>query len=253
MILILLLALILPATAAKVPPTPTEWRIGQQVHVRINGLNPEDKAEAIDYLKSLIEPLELDHSYVFDDNLSRQPYGSEGISITYLDLTGNKCYETKTVTGYEEDSNGNYINPYVIQSIRIGKDCYGGNRINKGENWDNYWHNVLAHEFFCHANLFKPNDSGHLTFIGRMPLPLCFHSTTNDYLVWTENDQWQLKRKYSRDRLLNLTRMKFKKKQIGKTCYLIRGRHSVSFDIKQEYELLPYLDNLKKYKRKIKG
>lgn len=231
------------------PDSPTEWAIGQKVHVRIRGLSNGDKADQIAYTQSKIDPLKLDIKLVFDDNLKLPSGISEGISISYIPVSV-ECYGTRKITGYLQDANGNLTTAHRIMSIRIGLDCYGGKRDNlfrDGSTSEIYWFNVFLHEF-NHAL-----DMDHLTWLKKMPEPLMNHYASATKLLWTYADQWQLKRKYAtRDRLLNYRRINFKRSEPGKTCYLINGDDSISFKIGSQSELLPYVKNLSKYKKVVK-
>lgn len=229
------------AKAIVLPDSPTAWRVGQAVHVKTTGMSDKDRFDGLSYVNSKIRPLHLDFNITYDNNLKLPNGSSEGISIVYVPVSV-ECYGTRRITGYENGPDGTYINPHVVQVIKIGTDCVGGRR----ELNEVFWFNVLLHEF-CHA-LFMD----HLTYIKSMEIPLMNKYASFNELLWTYADQWQLKRAYNRSQLVNYKRMNFKRSDLGKTCYLVKDGKSVCFPIKYQSELLPYIGKLSSYKAVIK-
>lgn len=227
--------------ALVLPPSPTAWRVGQTVHVKTTGMSDKDRFDGLSYVNSKIRPLHLDFNITYDNNIKLPNGSSEGISIVYTPIS-TECYGTRRITGYENGPDGTYINPHVVQVIKIGTDCVGGRRdLN-----EIYWFNVLLHEF-CHA-LFMD----HLTYVKNMEIPLMNKHASLTELLWTYADQWQLKRAYCRSQLVNYKRMNFKRADVGKTCYLIKDGKSVCFPVKYQSELLPFIGKLSSYKAVIK-
>jgi hypothetical protein len=221
------------ASKATLPEFPTAWRVGQKVHVKFTNFPELDKAEAIRYIKSKIDPLHLDIKLVFDDNLKREDGITEGIELRNMNFTTTTCAKTSTTGALDFDNKW-----AVKQTIRIDTTCKGGTIADS-----EFWYNTILHEF-NHA-LFMPH---HYYIKGRMPVPLVLTTLEmQNQLLWTYNDQWNLKRLYNRNQVVNFKRVNFKRRDLGKTAYLINGDKSVSFTIKNYSELVPYL-KLKNYK-----
>lgn len=234
------------------PPLPQEWGIRQKVHVQFIDFNDTDKAELIRYFKSLIEPMNLDIELVFDDNLQRTDGAREGIKIMNTVGTTTTCFKTSTSWGYTNDLS----EAVRVKTIRIDTTCYGGQRTGtktiEGVEYpeDIYWHNVITHE------LLHGLDLEHLPYIKPMPATLMWSSTELEKrLIFTFNDQWNLKRIHNRDSLTRYKRINFKRADLGKTCYLIKESNpdkSVSFPVDNLSIPLPYLKSFDKYKVVVK-
>lgn len=219
------------------PPFPTSWRIGQRVHVKFTDFPDLDKAEAIRYIKSRIDPLNLDIKLVFDDNLVRPDGITEGIEFRNMIGTTTTCAKTSTTGAL--DFNNEWA---VKKTIRIDTTCEGGTIADS-----EFWYNNILHEFL-HA-LFLP----HLPYLKSMPVPLMWSSAElRNQLLWSFNDQWNLRRKYNRNQLVNYKRVNFRRLEIGNTCYLVKGDKSVSFRVGLQSELLPYLGKLESYRRVVR-
>jgi len=233
----------LSSKATSLPEFPDSWKVGQKIHVKFTYFSPEDKAIMIAYIKKQIEPLNLDISLVFDDNLKTRPDGiTEGIEFRNTIGTTTVCDKTSTVGGYDEVNN-----EWVVwKVIKHDITC-------KDSGWRTAhpvtWLNTLFHEF-NHA-LFMDHIENQ---DGVIPPVLMFsdnHLNTVPEL-FSFADKWQLKRKYSRDRIVNYKRMNFRRDQVGKFCFLVRGDRSVGFRTEQQSELLPYLGALDKYKKVVR-
>ena len=235
---IFLLASIAPVQATTLPDFPTAWKIGQKVHVKFTNFSNGDKMAAINYIKSKIDPLHLDIKLVFDDNLIRPDGLTEGIEIRNTVGTSTVCAKTSTVSGFDEVN----FEWAVKKIIRIDTTCYGTTFA-----YGAPWYNVILHEF-NHALFMDHIENRDHT----IPPVLMFSDVYLDRdLLWSFADQWQLKRKYNRNQWVNYKRMNFRRKDIGKYCFLVRGNRSVGFRIQQQSELLPYLGRLDKYRRVI--
>jgi hypothetical protein len=227
------------ASKATLPEFPTAWRVGQKVHVKFTYFSEEDKAFMIAYIKKQIEPLHLDIGLVFDDNLKRPDGLTEGIEFRNTVGTTTVCDRTSTVGGLSND------NQWVVwKIIRHDITC-------RDTGWRSAhpigWTNVLFHEF-NHA-LFMD----HIPNPGIIP-PVLMWSTGYLHTIpelFSFADKWQLKRKYNRNQVVNFKRVNFKRRDLGKTAYLINGDKSVSFTIKNYSEQIPYL-KLKNYKVVVK-
>ena len=232
----LILMAFMSSKAQVLPPFPTAWGIGQQVHVKFTDFPDADKSEAIRYIKSKIDPLHLDIKLIFDDNLVRPDGIKEGIEFINLPYTTTVCAKTSTVAGLTNDNQW-----AVKKTIRLDTTCEGGT-MSDGD----FWYNNILHEFL--HGLFIP----HLPYLPSMPVPLMWSTLTlRERLVWSFNDEWNLKRLYSRNKLINYRRMAFRRLDLGKTCYLVKEDKSVSFTVKFQSELLPYLDKLDSYRRVV--
>ncbi len=226
------------SSKAELPPFPIAWETGQKIHVKFTNFNLEDRMLAINHIKSKIDSLHLDIKLIFDDNIRRADGLIEGIEIRNMDFTTTVCSKTSTFGGLTND--GKWA---VWKLIRIDTTCVGGQSKDLA-----FWLNNILHEF-NHA-LFMLH---HQYIKGQMPIPLVLTTLEmQTQILWSFNDAWNLKRLYSRDRLLNYKRMNFRRVDIGKTVFLIHGNKSVSFLIKSQSELLPYLESLKNYKVVIK-
>lgn len=232
-----------PGKTAAYPPLPTAWKPNQRVHVKFTNFSPEDKAIMIAYIKKQIEPLRLDIRLVFDDNLIRPDGILEGIEFRNTVGTTTVCDKTATVGGWDEVNNEWAVWKIIKHDITC-RDS--GTRSAHPITWLN----TLFHEF-NHALFMDHIENKD----GIIPPVLMF---ADNYLktipeLFSFADKWQLKRKYSgRVNVVNYKRMNFKRAQVGKTCYLIRGDKSVAFKIEQQSELLPYLGKLEKYEKEIK-
>lgn len=236
----------LSSKATDYPPFPTAWKVGQRVHVKFTYFSPEDKIEMISYIKKQIEPLNLDIKLVFDDNLKARADGiTEGIEFRNTIGTTTVCDKTGTVGGYDEVNKEWVVWKVIKHDITCEDTGYRSAH-------PIAWTNALFHEF-NHALLFGnehiPNRDGIIP-----PVLMFADNNLKDIPeLFSFADKWQLKRKYSgRAKVVNYKRMNFKRADVGKYCFLVRGNRSVGFRVEQQSELLPYLGDLSKYRRVIK-
>lgn len=231
----------LSSKATNLPEFPTAWKVEQRVHVKFTNFSDEDKLTMITYIKKQIDPLHLDISLVFDDNLIRPDGLKEGIEFRNVIGTTTVCDKTSTVGGLTADNQW-----AVWKIIKHDITC-----VDSGYRTAHpiAWTNVLFHEF-NHA-LFMEHIENRDTIIP----PVLMWSTGFLHTMpelFSYADKWQLKRKYNRNQLVNYKRMNFRREHVGKYCFLVKGTGSVGFRIERQSELLPYLGKLDKYRKVIK-
>lgn len=196
----------LSSKATNLPPFPTAWKVGQRVHVKFTYFSPEDEAILTAYIKKQIEPLNLDITLIFDNNLKRPDGLTEGIEFRNTVGTTTVCDKTSTVGGITND----YKEWVVWKVIKHDITC-----VDSGYRSAHpvTWLNTLFHEF-NHA-LFMDHIENR---DGTIPPVLMFSDNNLNQIpeVFSFADKWQLKCKYNRDRLTNFKRMNFKRADVGK-------------------------------------
>ncbi len=238
---ILLILTILISTQFVLASPPYRWELYQTVPVEFVNFSDEEKSAMINYFKYRLDPMGLDINIIYDQS-TKQPWGGRsGIRIMKVEGTPGACARTSASWGADNEGN---LRPNQTIRLDYTGSCsefqYDVNPV--------LFKNTMMHELM-HA-LWIP----HLEFIpALMPQPLMSTETANakgsSELLWTFNDEWQLHQRYHRNKILVFKGLRFKRRDIGKTCFLVQGEKSISFRITNQFVRVTGLKG--KYRRKV--
>lgn len=216
------------------------WQDGQDVHVKIEGLDNEpqyDKQKLIDHFQENIDPLDLSINLIFDDQVNGDTNG--GIKLNYLryhkegflaNTVPTKYYKWGPTLGEHKT-----IIPYTVMTATINLNFLDKYPIDNDNNHHAFLNNGL-HE------LMHTLGVPHLHAIKKMDNPLMNPYLSTDKLYFTENDKRALIQLYGKHGRV----FYFEPEQVGRRLYLIhkwKKRFSYSMQIT---DTIMNIDGLKK-------